>query len=321
MLLLVAGLLKCDDEDLVANNETSSYLKLNVGGTLFYPLRSRILPRWSDSKDQMAFRDLVESKLLLNQSNEETIYIDRNPTRFNTILDYLRSLDNTNEPFKVSNEGADLSDLVEDAEYYGLGELKSKLVERIFERKSRILTNAHLIQSLFALLNSSTTTLNLLNDTSSFHKSLRLVYRASEDGFDAHDFHRHCDDKSNTITLIRSLETNSIFGGFKRSKWRVNDFVGSFVFSLRSVLYGDNKWHLFGVETSQLPSQLAFYGPTFGSHLHVCSNANLNNCSYSFVGVKRNKAFEYLLAGANYFLAQEIECFQLQRDYYSYPLN
>jgi hypothetical protein len=49
-------------------------------------------------------------------------------------------------------------------------------------------------------------------------KSIRLLFRGSRDGFSSSDFHRCCDNISNTLTII--LTTNgSIFGGFASAAW------------------------------------------------------------------------------------------------------
>ena len=49
--------------------------------------------------------------------------------------------------------------------------------------------------------------------------SLQLIYKASRDGFKAVDFHRKCDGKENTISIIESGYGN-IFGGFTSIAWQ-----------------------------------------------------------------------------------------------------
>jgi hypothetical protein len=43
-------------------------------------------------------------------------------------------------------------------------------------------------------------------------KELKLIYRASDDGFKSSDFHRKCDNIDNTLTFIQSEHGNA-FGG------------------------------------------------------------------------------------------------------------
>jgi hypothetical protein len=48
--------------------------------------------------------------------------------------------------------------------------------------------------------------------------NLRLVYRATRDGFSPKDFHSKCDAICNTLTIIRASNGN-IFGGFTEKPW------------------------------------------------------------------------------------------------------
>ena len=63
-----------------------------------------------------------------------------------------------------------------------------------------------------------------------------LIYRASRDGFTSQEFHSKCDNKENTITIIKN-NLDYVFGGFIRKGWNsnakwVND-ENAFIFSLR----------------------------------------------------------------------------------------
>jgi len=46
----------------------------------------------------------------------------------------------------------------------------------------------------------------------------RLLYRASRDGWGASDFHRMCDDKGATVTVVKSSD-GYIFGGYTDVAW------------------------------------------------------------------------------------------------------
>ena len=50
-------------------------------------------------------------------------------------------------------------------------------------------------------------------------KKLRLVYRGSEDGFGAADFHRKCDNKGATISVIETTD-GEIVGGYASVPWK-----------------------------------------------------------------------------------------------------
>ncbi len=54
-----------------------------------------------------------------------------------------------------------------------------------------------------------------------FNQDWSLVYRASQDGFEASKFHMKCDSKSNTFIIIKS--TNGfVFGGYTEQVWSGN---------------------------------------------------------------------------------------------------
>jgi hypothetical protein len=66
------------------------------------------------------------------------------------------------------------------------------------------------------------------------------LYRGSEDGFMAKDFHRLCDNKEATISLFKVHETGDCIGGYTNAKWCASDKEiwvsdnGAVVFNLTS---------------------------------------------------------------------------------------
>ena len=62
---------------------------------------------------------------------------------------------------------------------------------------------------------------------------LNLIYRGSRDGFTAKAFHSNCDNKSPTISIIKSVK-NKIFGGYTEKTWEGNGYKNddkAFLFS------------------------------------------------------------------------------------------
>lgn len=49
-------------------------------------------------------------------------------------------------------------------------------------------------------------------------KNAKLLYRATRDGFNAKSFHKLCDGKGSTITIVKT-DTGAIFGGFTNIDW------------------------------------------------------------------------------------------------------
>jgi hypothetical protein len=73
----------------------------------------------------------------------------------------------------------------------------------------------------FFFINSSILTRNerisltqMLNNLT----EVKLIYRASRDGFAVSSFHSKCDDYLNTVTIIKTT-SNSVFGGFTSATW------------------------------------------------------------------------------------------------------
>lgn len=166
-----------------------------------------------------------------------------------------------------------------------------------------------------------------LLDICGFSRSqrFRLVYRASEQGFRAVDFHSRCDRVSNTLTLVKSTNGN-VFGGFTNKPWtNVNRYESderAFIFSLIS----QNNSRPIKINVDQMRPSWAIYcgrnsGPTFGRghDLHISDNSNVKKESFSNLGY----SFEHpdywynsvdakrFLAGSFYFLVEEIEVFEV----------
>jgi len=47
-----------------------------------------------------------------------------------------------------------------------------------------------------------------------------LLYRGTKDGFGARDFHKKCDGKSSTLTIIKAKSSGFIFGGYTEAEWQ-----------------------------------------------------------------------------------------------------
>ncbi|EXX59847.1 uncharacterized protein OCT59_027234 [Rhizophagus irregularis] len=68
----------------------------------------------------------------------------------------------------------------------------------------------------------------------------RLLFRGSRDGFTHKKFHKICDNRPRTITIIKVNNSNEILGGYNPIAWKSNDyeFFGatkdSFIFSFKN---------------------------------------------------------------------------------------
>ena len=157
-------------------------------------------------------------------------------------------------------------------------------------------------------------------------KELKLLYRATRDGFEAASFHANCDNQANTLTVVKTPK-GYIFGGYTSLEWDSessgkND-PSAFLFSLVNALSSPQVMSIKAGEKQAIYCQ-AVCGPTFGTghdlHISNQSNAcyyspesysNLGN-SYHFPLFRDRKIkAESFLAGSRNFHTTEIEVYKL----------
>ena len=113
-----------------------------------------------------------------------------------------------------------------------------------------------------------------------------LLYRGTEDGFEANDFHMLCDNKGKTLVLVKNT-SGHVFGGFASISWVSSggwkQAPGSFLFTLTN---------MHGIQPTKFPlknendtyamchsSDYLSFGD--GSDLRISSNCNTKANSYT----------------------------------------
>eukprot|EP01083_Nonionella_stella_P027319 75218_1 len=154
--------------------------------------------------------------------------------------------------------------------------------------------------------------------------SLKLLYRASRDGFEAAKFHEQCDGISNTIVVIETKENNNVFGGYTKLPWKspkTFEFgadISSFLFVLRNNTK-EKTPQIFDIKSSDIQYAVCHdrkYGPIFGNGYSLCLfdrcnevNTNYTNpVSYAF---GENILNPNQLSGVCNFTVQNYEVFQV----------
>ena len=145
----------------------------------------------------------------------------------------------------------------------------------------------------------------------------KLLFRATQDGFKSEDFHKICDNKGPTLTLVKT-KNGCYFGGFTVSNWEHNGIYksdpGSFIFSLNNKT--KHECHNANYSIFSYPS----YGPTFGGghDFHICSECNQRGDSYSNLGHSYKSPFicgadqsKNYLAGSHKFKVDDYEVFSI----------
>ncbi|TNV79730.1 hypothetical protein FGO68_gene8889 [Halteria grandinella] len=139
-----------------------------------------------------------------------------------------------------------------------------------------------------------------------------LLYRGTRDGFGAEDFHRMCDEKGATITIIETTK-DFILGGYASVSWKKSEGAHHQSDS-KSWLFQLYHQHPFkSAGQSQIISDRKC-GPKFGSDIEVSDNSNTNSESYVHGG-KDGYLFgcAQLLRATN-FSTLEIEVYQVMHD-------
>ena len=125
------------------------------------------------------------------------------------------------------------------------------------------------------------------------------LFRASEHGFSAKAFHQNCDNREDTLVLVRTRFGKTI-GGYTHYPWTshgsgeyVNDSGRrAFLFSL------DMREKFVPQRDDQLILRHSSYGPTFGGGRDMCisDGCNSNSSSYANFPSTYNRAGENKLA-------------------------
>ena len=152
----------------------------------------------------------------------------------------------------------------------------------------------------------------------------RLIYRASEHGFDAADFHRCCDSFAPTVCIIQT-DFGNIFGGFTSIPWSSAVLRAdqadptAFLFSLKNTLNIPPTKFPVAKEYQQCAiSHNPTCGPNFGSPKNegsdLCLRNKFNdktNCIFfpkSYVDTSNHGG---LIFAKKYFACKEVEVFTL----------
>jgi uncharacterized protein YheU (UPF0270 family) len=112
----------------------------------------------------------------------------------------------------------------------------------------------------------------------------RLIYKATRDGFNSKDFHRCCDEKGPTLTLIQSTD-EYLFGGYTTINW--NQKTKGWMIDKTAFIFTLTNPHNI-IPTKYIINDNgkdAIYpggnGPAFGSiDININSNSNRNNQNY-----------------------------------------
>jgi hypothetical protein len=178
--------------------EEDEIINLNVGGNFFSTYKSILNQKLENETEENFFNKMFQKVNKLDEG--QRIFIDRDPTYFRFILNYLRNFGDV-EKCIFPEEENQRKEFIKETQFYGLNYLANYLSER-----NHLFIGSHILNSKLSA-NLSTLFPN---------KKWNIVYRGSNDGFCPLYFHSFCDDLGPSVVLI--LTTNGyVFGGYTSS--------------------------------------------------------------------------------------------------------
>jgi hypothetical protein len=158
-------------------------------------------------------------------------------------------------------------------------------------------------------------------------QQFRLLWRGSRDGFSAREFHRRCDRRGNTLTIVADTAGN-IFGGFTAAAWDSGDWKSrdtmfradrsgkNFLFTIANPHdFPARKFSLKADQTNCAIGCDSSCGPNF-CDIGVSGDCNANARSFAgsfgrsyanWTGVSGKTFF----AGSSHFIVRDIEVFAI----------
>jgi hypothetical protein len=147
--------------------------------------------------------------------------------------------------------------------------------------------------------------------------NLRLIYRASRDGFGVDRFHNNCDNRGPTFVVVKVRYSGEIIGGYNPLEWRcIKMNEGSALLSYNNDFYVDqqcktSKSFIFSL-TNRVLSRVTSKneaiiwsrsrGPCFGLQ-DLCISNNL--------GISRQHSYENRIINRENFEIEDYEVFQV----------
>ena len=120
---------------------------------------------------------------------------------------------------------------------------------------------------------------------------VNLLYRGSKDGWDAKDdFHRLCDKKGPTVTLVKS-SADRVSGGFTTVSQGYGD--GDFISDAKALVFSVDSEVMFPcIKHDQAVYHNSSTGPRFGGSCLGIQNMNKQNgCYCAFTGSENDKGY------------------------------
>ena len=214
---------------------TSDPIKLNIGGQIFMTSLSTLT---RDSKSMLA--SMFSGRFDLKPGEDGSYFIDRDPTHFCYILNYLRTGEVILPEDSIARRRLQL-----EAAFFNI-----QAIEQLLTSNPVVLPESVIISSDSQYQEVMT---SWLQDDGIRVNNWKLIYRGTRDGFEASNFHRLCDNKGATISVIKTTQ-GYIFGGYTNVGWKSSGehvpSTSSFLFAFMSYALGSQTFRAFSTKNS-----------------------------------------------------------------------
>lgn len=281
----------------------SSKVILDVGGEKYTTSIDTLTAR----EQGTYFTDLFARQWQLERdAKDESLFIDRNGKLFAHVLEYLRT---GTVPNQVKSDETLRQNLVIEADFFRLRNFQNLLGKPTFPGTTLLESYEHK-QKLNEFYGKA-------------DQQWELIYKATRDGFSLEAFHKKCDGKGPTMTIIQSAR-KFIFGGYTSISWSTNTGpkkdTQAFLFTLTNPHnIAPTKYPINPDKVGNAVYHFHAYGPSFGDNadIQIVNNSNATNqfprsfikfpISYTDTTGKGNKTF----TGEQDFTTCDIEVFKL----------
>jgi len=309
----------------IANNNSinttlgdSTVMNLHLSNGEKLQVKMSTLCQFEDSKFTKSFLDdewMKEHTIIVDDNLH--ILIEQPASMFKTIVNQLRLK-------ALSSSNQEIPMISIPLKYNGIFE---KVLQHQFPNSSsNFLKKNKLIASEIITTKDDENQIVAWLDSVAKAEKPKLLYRASKHGWKTIDFHKECDGKGETLTVIKTKQ-GYIFGGYTNCPWKSNKNIfqssaESFLFSLKCYAgLGPTKMNIKSGQESYATYSNALRGPAFGGGHEICIGCTNDDLREGYT-YYRNMYYELpknvsenFLTGktgsTNLFGIEEVEVFQV----------
>ena len=235
-------------------------IEVNAGGSIVAARRGTLC-QLQGSRFQALFNGRWQKKL--QKDRQGRIFLDINPKCFRAILESLRDMQH---PADVGDSKPSV-----DGEHYRTLYLYSKMLGvldavKVFDinEGSKVLASDESLAAVRDLIKKD--------------GDWTLLHRSTRDGFDAGSFHKNCDKKGSTMTVIKTVNGH-VLGGYKMGAWGYPNMPlrEDFLFSMINGVTHPSKMPCKAENKGKYHSCVSSLGPVFGKERKVTIDAKLGS--------------------------------------------